>query len=166
MAKLTLGGKPIETSGDLPKVGTTAPNFELTAADLSTKTLKDYKGNYVVLNIFPSIDTNTCATSTRTFNTMMNKMENVNVICISRDLPFAQARFCSTEGLNNITHLADYKNDNFAKAYGVSFINGPLEHLHSRCIVVINPEGTITHTEQVTEIADEPNYDAVIDALK
>ncbi|AXT19811.1 thiol peroxidase [Flavobacteriaceae bacterium AU392] len=165
MAKLTLGGTPVETSGELPKVGTVAPDFKLTAVDLSTKTLKDYAGKNIVLNIYPSIDTSTCATSARKFNEAASAMENTVILCISRDLPFAQSRYCSSEGLENIINLADYKDNLFSKAYGVNFIDGPFETLHSRCIVVINSEGIITHTEQVQEIANEPNYDAVMSVL-
>lgn len=165
MAKLTLGGTPVETSGELPKIGHKAPNFKLTASDLSSKTLKDYTGKNVILNIFPSVDTNTCATSARKFNEAVNDMDNTIILCISRDLPFAQARFCNTEGLENIVSLADYKDNTFSNAYGVNFTNGAFETLHSRAIVVINDKGVIIHTEQVQEIADEPNYDLAMNAI-
>ncbi len=165
MANLTLGGTPVTTSGTLPKVGSKAPDFNLTATDLSTKSLNDYAGNNVILNIYPSVDTATCATSARTFNEALNNMKATKVLCISRDLPFAQSRFCAAEGLENIVNLADYKDSDFSDAYGIDFIDGPFKSLHSRCVVVINPEGIITHTEQVQEIGDEPNYEAAIRAV-
>lgn len=165
MANLTLGGNPVTTSGTLPKVGSKAPDFNLTASDLSTKSLSNYAGNHVILNIYPSVDTATCATSARKFNEALNNMENTKVLCVSRDLPFAQSRFCAAEGLENIINLADYKDSEFSNAYGVDFIDGPFKTLHSRCIVVINSEGIITHTEQVEEIANEPNYEAAMNAL-
>ncbi|WP_397362569.1 thiol peroxidase [Olleya sp. R77988] len=166
MASITLGGNPVETSGTLPKIGEKAPNFTLTATDLSTKSLSDYKGQKVVLNIFPSIDTGTCAASVREFNKVAADMENTTVLCISRDLPFAQARFCGAEGLENVENLSDYKTNAFSKDYGLDFTTEPLETLHSRCVVVIDENGIVQYTEQVPEIADEPNYKASLEALK
>jgi thiol peroxidase len=165
MATITLQGNPIQTSGELPKVGEKAPNFNLTANDLSTKTLSDFSGSKLVLNIFPSIDTGTCAQSVRTFNKEAAKVENTKILCISRDLPFAQARFCGAEGLENVINLSDFKSGEFGKTYGLNITDGPLEALHSRCVVVINENGVITHSEQVSEIADEPNYKAALEAL-
>ena len=165
MASVTLKGNTIHTSGTLPETGSKAPDFNLTAVDLSTKTLADFKGQQVILNIFPSIDTGTCAQSVRQFNKEASSLENTIVLCISRDLPFAQARFCGAEGLANVINLSDYKNGEFGKSYGLDFVDGPLEALHSRCIVVINSEGIVTHTEQVSEIVDEPNYEAALAAL-
>ncbi len=165
MANITLGGQAIATSGNLPNVGDKAPNFKLTASDLSTKTLEDYKGNTVVLNIFPSVDTPTCAASVKQFNTAASQLQNTKVLCVSKDLPFAQTRFCGAEGLDNVETLSDYKSSSFNDAYQVEIIEGALENLHSRCVVVINPEGVVTHTEQVSEIADEPNYEAVLKAI-
>lgn len=165
MAAVTLKGNTIHTSGNLPEKGSKAPNFNLTAVDLSTKTLADFQGLQLILNIFPSIDTGTCAQSVRQFNKEASNLENTKVLCISRDLPFAQARFCGAEGLENVINLSDFKNGTFGKTYGLDFIDGPLETLHSRCIVVINSEGTVTHTEQVAEIVDEPNYEAALAAL-
>ena len=165
MAIVTLKGNALETSGELPKVGSKAPNFTLTANDLSSKSLSDFVGNKVVLNIFPSIDTGTCAQSVRTFNKEASNLENTKVLCISHDLPFAQARFCGAEGLENVINLSDYKDGSFGKTYGLNFINGPLEALHSRCVVVIDEHGIITHTEQVPETVDEPNYEAALKAL-
>ena len=166
MAKITLGGNPIETIGNLPTAGTKAPDFKLTATDLSVKSLNDFEGNRLVLNIFPSIDTGTCAQSVRTFNKEASELENTKVLCISKDLPFAMDRFCGAEGLKNVINLSDYKTGNFGETYGLTIKNSVLETLHSRCVVVIDTNGNILHSEQVGEIADEPNYKAALDALK
>jgi len=166
MATVTLKGNPIQTSGELPKVGTKAPDFTLTTTDLGSKSLSDFAGSKVVLNIFPSVDTGTCAQSVRTFNKEASTLDNTKVLCISHDLPFAQARFCGAEGLENVVNLSDYKDGSFGKNYGLNFVNGPLDALHSRCVVVIDKNGMITHTEQVQEIVDEPNYKAALEALK
>jgi len=165
MATVTLKGNSIHTSGNLPKIGDQAPDFTLVKTDLSTATLADYKGKAVVLNIFPSIDTSPCSISVRQFNKKLNEIDDVTVLCISRDLPFAQARFCGAEGLENVINLSDFRNNSFGKAYGLDFIDGPLEGLHSRAIVVIDENGVITHTEQVSEIVNEPNYKAALEAL-
>jgi thiol peroxidase len=165
MANVTLGGTPVETIGNLPEVGSKAPNFKLTATDLSDKTNADYKGSRLVLNIFPSIDTSTCAQSVRTFNEKASALENTKVLCISKDLPFAMSRFCGAEGIENVENLSDYKTGDFGKHYGLAFKTGPFETLLSRCIIVIGIDGTILHTEQVTEIADEPNYESALGAL-
>ncbi|MFD2540780.1 thiol peroxidase [Lacinutrix gracilariae] len=165
MATVTLKGNPINTSGELPKVGSKAPDFSLTTTDLGTKSLSDFAGSKVVLNIFPSIDTGTCAQSVRTFNEKASSLENTKVLCISHDLPFAQARFCGAEGLENVINLSDYKDGSFGKAYGLNFTTGPLEALHSRSVVVIDEEGTVTYTEQVQETTEEPNYEAALKAL-
>jgi len=165
MATVTLKGNKINTSGFLPKTGSQAPDFKLVKTDLSIAKLSDYKGKAVVLNIFPSIDTGTCAQSVRQFNKELNEIDDIAVLCISRDLPFAQARFCGAEGLDNVINLSDFRDNSFGKAYGLDFIDGPLEGLHSRAIVVIDENGIITHTEQVSEIVDEPNYKAAFEAL-
>ncbi|MDP5157750.1 MAG: thiol peroxidase [Flaviramulus sp.] len=165
MAKITLGGNPVETSGNLPQIGSKAPNFKLTATDLSSKTLEDFKGSKLVLNVFPSIDTGTCAKSVRQFNKEASELENTKVLCISHDLPFAQARFCGAEGLENVVNLSDFKNGSFGKDYGLNFVTGPLETLHSRCVIVLDENGNILYTEQVAEIADEPNYKAALESL-
>lgn len=165
MADITLGGTPVKTIGNLPAVGSKAPDFKLTATDLTDKTNADYANKRLVLNIFPSIDTGTCAQSVRTFNEKASQLQNTKVLCISKDLPFAMARFCGAEGLENVESLSDYKTGKFGEDYSLSFANSALETLHSRCIVVIDTNGTILHTEQVTEIADEPNYQAAIDSL-
>ncbi len=165
MAAITLGGNPISTSGELPKVGSKAPQFNLVKNDLSIATLYDYAGSKLVLNIFPSIDTGTCATSVRTFNEKASQLTNTKVLCVSRDLPFAQKRFCGAEGLENVINLSDFNTGEFGKNYGLEIVGSVLNGLHSRAIVVIDETGTITHTEQVSEIANEPNYDAALAAL-
>lgn len=165
MASVTLGGTPVKTNGELPKIGTAAPAFGLTSVELSTKGLEDYAGQKVVMNIFPSVDTATCATSVRQFNQEAAELTNTKVLCISRDLPFAQKRFCGAEGIENVEMLSDFESGSFGKAYGLELAEGPFKGLHSRCIVVLNGEGTVIYTEQVSEIADEPNYTAALEAL-
>ncbi|WP_353083785.1 thiol peroxidase [Flavobacterium sp.] len=165
MASITLGGNPINTSGTLPTIGTSAPDFKLVKTDLSLATLADFKGSRLVLNIFPSIDTGTCATSVRTFNAKASSLENTKVLCISRDLPFAQKRFCGAEGLENVINLSDFNTGSFGKDYGLEITDSVLAGLHSRVVIVLDENGTILHTEQVSEIADEPNYEAAITAL-
>ncbi|MCR8667833.1 thiol peroxidase [Aestuariibaculum sp. M13] len=165
MATVTLKGNAIHTSGELPKIGTKAPDFKLTNTDLATVSLSDFAGSKVVLNIFPSIDTGTCAASVRAFNKEASELENTKVLCISHDLPFAMARFCGAEGLDNVVNLSDYKDGSFGKAYGLDFTDGPLETLHSRCVVVLDETGTVLYNEQVSEIVDEPNYKAALEAL-
>jgi len=165
MASITLGGNPIHTNGELPKVGTKAIDFNLVKTDLGTTTLADFAGSRVVLNIFPSIDTGTCATSVRKFNETASTLSNTKVLCISRDLPFAQKRFCGAEGLENVINLSDFKEGSFGKSYGLEITDGPLAGLHSRVVVVLDENGTILHIEQVNEIADEPNYDAALAVL-
>lgn len=165
MASITLGGNPINTSGTLPNIGTSAPDFKLVKTDLSLATLADFKGSRLVLNIFPSIDTGTCATSVRTFNSKASSLENTKVLCISRDLPFAQKRFCGAEGLENVINLSDFNTGSFGKDYGLEITDSVLAGLHSRVVIVLDENGTILHTEQVSEIADEPNYEAAITAL-
>ena len=165
MATVTLKGNNINTSGNLPKIGSQAPDFKLVKTDLSIASSNDFKGKSIVLNIFPSIDTGTCAQSVRQFNKELNEIDDVTVLCISRDLPFAQARFCGAEGLDNVINLSDFKDNSFGKTYGLDFIDGPLEGLHSRAIVIIDEKGIITYTEQVQEIVDEPNYKAALEAL-
>ncbi len=165
MASITLGGNPINTNGDLPTVGSKAPEFQLVKQDLSTTSLADFAGSKVVLNIFPSIDTNTCATSVRTFNAKASTLENTKVLCISRDLPFAQKRFCGAEGLENVINLSDFNTGNFGKDYGLEIVDGAFTGLHSRVVIVIDENGTIKHTELVPEIADEPNYESALAAL-
>ena len=165
MAQITLQGNQINTIGNLPKVGTKAPDFTLVKNDLSIGSLSDYKGQKVVLNIFPSLDTGTCAASVRRFNQEASKLENTKVLCISKDLPFAQARFCGAEGLEDVHNLSDFRTGEFGKAYGVEIIDGPLVGLESRAVVVVNEDGIVAYTQQVPEIVDEPDYDSALAAL-
>ncbi|WP_396145853.1 thiol peroxidase [Flavobacterium sp.] len=165
MAAITLGGNPINTNGSLPQVGSKATDFQLVKSDLSVATLADYAGSKLVLNIFPSIDTGTCATSVRTFNAKASALENTKVLCISRDLPFAQKRFCGAEGLENVENLSDFKEGSFGKNYGLEIVDGPLAGLHSRVVIVLDENGIVKHAEQVGEIADEPNYEVALAAL-
>lgn len=165
MAKITLKGNPIKTVGKLPKVGTKAPKFTLVKADLSKAKLKDYRGTKLILNITPSIDTGVCQVSVKKFNEAAAKLENTKVLYISKDLPFAQARWCGAEGVENVETLSDFVKGKFGKAYGVTIETGPMKGLHSRCVVVIDEEGIVKYTEQVSEIVDEPNYEAALNAL-
>lgn len=165
MADITLGGNPVKTSGELPHTGTQAPDFNLVKIDLSTASLSDFKGSKLVLNIFPSVDTGTCAASVRKFNEKASSLENTKVLCISRDLPFAQKRFCGAEGLDNVISLSDFKEGSFGKNYGLTIENGPLAGLHSRAVVVIDEHGKVKYSQQVSEIADEPDYDSALAAL-
>jgi thiol peroxidase len=165
MATITLQGNPIQTSGTLPAVGTQAPDFKLTKTDLSTTSLADFKGKRVVMNIFPSIDTGVCATSVKNFNERATQLENTAVLCISRDTPFAQNRFVSDEGLENVVNLSDLKDGSFGKDYGLTIAEGPFEGLHSRAVVVLDENGSVIYNEQVPEIAQEPNYLAALKTL-
>ncbi len=165
MAQVTLKGNPVQTIGDLPAVGSDAAGFTLVNTDLSEVSLADYKGKKVILNIFPSVDTGTCATSVRTFNEKASGLDNTVVLCISEDLPFAHARFCGAEGIENVVSLSAFRNDSFSKDYGVKIEDGPLKGLIARSIVVIGEDGKVLHTELVSEIVDEPNYDNAIAAL-
>ena len=165
MASVKLGGNAINTSGSLPQVGTNAPDFTLVKSDLSVASLADYKGSRVVLNIFPSIDTGTCATSVRTFNAKASTLDNTKVLCISRDLPFAQKRFCGAEGLENVENLSDFKDGSFGKNYGLEITDSVLAGLHSRVVIVLDENGVIKYSEQVPEIADEPNYENALAVL-
>ena len=165
MADITLKGNPINTIGNLPKVGSKASEFSLKTVALATNSLSDFIGKNIVLNIFPSVDTGTCATSVREFNKQAAKLENTVVLCISKDLPFAQARFCGAEGIENVVMLSDFANGSFGKDYGLEIINGPLADLHSRAVIVIDTNGKVVHTEQVPDIVDEPNYEAALNAI-
>ena len=166
MATITLKGNEINTKGSLPTTGSKASDFKLVATDLSIKTLANFKGQYLVLNIFPSIDTGTCATSVRNFNKEAASLVNTSVLCISRDLPFAQGRFCGAEGIENVIMLSDFNTGGFGKDYGLEITTGPLAGLTSRSVVVIDTEGKVIYTEQVSETTEEPNYDLALAALK
>lgn len=164
MATVTLRGNQINTSGELPAVGSKAPAFSLLGKDLGALTGDSLAGKKVVLNIFPSIDTPTCATSVRTFNERAAGRDDAVVVCVSEDLPFAQNRFCGAEGIENCVTASGFRND-FADSYGVRLLDGPLAGLMARAIVVLDADGTVVHTELVPEIAQEPDYDAALGAL-
>lgn len=165
MSTVTLKGQTYSTNGALPEIGSKAPSFNLKKVDLTSTTLEDYNGFNVILNIFPSIDTATCAASVRAFNERASNLENTKVICVSRDLPFAQKRFCGAEGIENVITASDFASGEFGKTYGIELLDGPLHALHARAIVVIDPNGYVKYTELVPEIANEPNYDAAIAAI-
>ena len=165
MAEITLKGNPIHTSGNLPAVGSDAPAFTLTDNGLAPKTLADYAGKTVVLNIFPSVDTPVCAASSRRFNSEISGKEGAAVLCISADLPFAQKRFCGAEGLDNVATLSSFRNPEFAESYGCRIEDGPLAGLLARAVVVVAGDGKVKHAELVPEIAQEPNYEAALAAL-
>lgn len=165
MAEITLGGNPVQTAGELPAVGTPAPSFALTDAELGERTLADYAGKSIVLNIFPSLDTGVCAASVRRFNELAARREDAVVLCISADLPFAQGRFCGAEGIDGVVTLSAFRSPSFGNDYGVRMTDGKLAGLLSRAVVVVDGSGTVTYTEQVPEIAQEPDYDAALAAL-
>ncbi len=164
MAETALGGNPVHTVGDLPAVGSPSPSFAITKGDLSEVTADDYAGQRVILNIFPSIDTATCATSVRTFNEKASALDNTVVLCVSADLPFAQGRFCGAEGLTNVVTASTFRSD-FGTAFGVTLADGKLAGLLARAVVVLDEHGTVIHSQLVPEIAQEPDYDAAIDSL-
>ena len=166
MAKTALKGTPVNTVGNLPSVGTSAPAFTLSQNDLSDITLSSLKGKKVILNIFPSLDTAVCAASVRKFNAELDKLANTTVVCASRDLPFAHGRFCETEGLKNVVSASEFKDRAFSKSYGVEIADGPLAGLFARAIVVIDEQGKVVYTELVPEITTEPNYEAALVAAK
>ena len=165
MAIIALKGNTINTIGNLPKIGTKALDFKLTAIDLTKKSLSDFNGKKIILNIFPSVDTGTCATSVREFNKKVADLENTVILCISKDLPFAQARFCGAEGIDNVIMLSDFADGNFGTSYQLEIADGHLAHLHSRAIVIINEDGNVVYTEQISEIVNEPNYKAALNAI-
>jgi len=164
MASITLKGAPFSTVGNLPSVGSDAPSAGFTKTDLSDVNVSDYKGKRLVLNIFPSVDTPTCATSVREFNAKASSLNNVAVVCISADLPFALGRFCGAEGIDNVESASTFRS-NFGSEFGATIENGPLSGLLSRAVVVIDENGKVLYNEQVTEIADEPNYDNALAVL-
>lgn len=165
MTSITLKGQQVHTVGTLPAVGTEAKDFTLTAVDLSEKSLHDFKGKYVILNIFPSVNTGVCAASVRKFNEDAANLPNTTVLCISKDLPFAQAQFCGAEGIKNVVMLSDFRSS-FGKEYGVEIADSPMKGLLSRAVVVVDPEGKIIYEEQVPEIAQEPDYEAALNTIK
>jgi thiol peroxidase len=164
MATTALGGNPVHTVGDLPSVGAPSPSFTLTKGDLSDVTPADLAGKRVVLNIFPSIDTPTCATSVRKFNEIAAGLDNTVVLCVSADLPFAQGRFCGAEGITNVVTASTFRSD-FGTAYGLTMADGRLAGLLARSVVVLDEHGTVVYNQLVPEIAQEPDYDAAIASL-
>lgn len=165
MAKITLKGNEISTVGNLPTVGSPAPDFTVVKTDLGTATLGDYKGKTVVLNIFPSIDTGVCAASARRFNSEAGNRSNTVVLCVSADLPFAHKRFCEAEGLNNVVPASVFRSPDFGISYGQTISSGVLTGLLARAVVVIGPDGRVKYTEQVPEIGQEPDYQAALDSI-
>ena len=165
MAKITLKGNEIETIGNLPSIGTKAPDFELINNNLAQVSLKDFEGSRLVLNIFPSLDTGTCAASVRHFNKVASELNNTKVLCISKDLPFAQARFCGAEGIDNVVTLSDFATGAFGKDYQVEIETGPLAHLLSRAVIILDENKKVIYNQQVPEIVDEPDYESALAAL-
>jgi len=166
MATITFKGNPIHTRGSLPRTGRKAPSFRLTRGDLTDVTLETFKGKKKVLNIVPSLDTGVCAASARRFNQIAAGLENTVVLTVSNDLPFAQSRFCQAEGVDKVITLSQLRDRKFGKSYGVEIVDGPLAGLLSRAIVVLDQEDRVLYTQQVAEIAQEPDYEAALKALK
>ncbi|WP_172919537.1 thiol peroxidase [Capnocytophaga canis] len=164
MATITFKGGAVHTQGELPQVGAVAPDFKAVKTDLSEVSLQDFNGKKLVLNIFPSIDTGVCAASARRFHQEVAALDNVVIACISKDLPFAFSRFCAAEGIDDLVMLSDFRGE-FSQNYHVTFTDGPLKGLLSRCIVVIDEKGHVIHNEQVAETANEPNYAAALAKL-
>jgi len=164
MAQITLKGNPCNTSGELPAVGGGAPNFSLVAGDLSEKTLADFSGKKVIFNIIPSLDTPVCAVSAKTFNEKVGQLGNAVVVNVSADLPFAQKRFCESNQVEHVHNLSCFRNSQFGQDYGVQIVDGPLAGLLARAIVVVDEQGGVSYTELVPEIAQEPNYEAALNA--
>lgn len=165
MATTRYGDLEVNTAGDLPAVGSTAPAFHLTGADLSDVTSGALAGTDVVLNIFPSIDTGVCATSVRTFNERAAGLEGATVVCVSADLPFALARFCGAEGIERVTTASTFRDPGFGSDYGVAMVDGPFRGLLARAVVVIGADGVVRHVELVPSVGQEPDYDAALAAL-
>lgn len=165
MKQVTFQGNPVKVVGSLPMTGEQAKDFSLTASDLSDLTLSSLKGQNVVINIFPSIDTPICATSVKRFNEEASKLENTTVLCVSADLPFAVGRFCEIEGIANVKHASTFRSGDFAETYGVAIPEGALRGLTTRAVICVNEDGVVTHSELVPEITNEPNYEAAIKAL-
>lgn len=164
MPTVTLGDKPVAISGELPRVGDAAPAFSLTGDDLGAVTLADYAGQHLVLNIFPSVDTPVCAASVKRFNEEAAQLENTAVLCVSRDLPFAQGRFCGAEDIERVRCASEMRDTSFGDAYGVRIVEGPLAGLLARAVVVVDPAGRVVHSQLVPAIEDEPDYEAALGA--
>lgn len=166
MTTVTFHGDSLDVAGSLPQAGSSAPDFTLTGADLGDVKLADFKGQKLLLNIFPSIDTGVCATSVRTFNKRAAELNNTTVLCVSADLPFAAGRFCAAEGIENVKTASTFRNPEFLANYGVQLTSGPVRGLAARAVVCVDEQGKVTHSELVAEVTNEPNYDAAINALK
>lgn len=166
MADITLNGNSFSTVGCLPELNSAAPDFKLTKNDLTETTLKDYLGKTIILNIFPSLDTPVCAVSVRTFNQKASNLKDSVVLCISKDLPFAQARFCGSEGLDNVVTLSDFRTGCFGKEYGITISNGPLAGLFARAVIILDKNGKVIYRELIEEVSQEPNYEAALKILK
>jgi thiol peroxidase len=165
MTIITFNGSPLHTIGELPKVGTEAPDFILTKTDLSEISLKNCQGKKVLLNIFPSLDTSTCGNAMRQFNTLAEQFKNIMFLCISADLPFAQKRFCTAEHLQNVQPVSVFRHPKFGQDYGVTILDGPLAGLLSRAVLILDTRGIVIYTQQVQELSNEPDYSAMMDAL-
>jgi thioredoxin-dependent peroxiredoxin len=165
MAKLTLKGEPVNSSGNLPAIGSKAPDFKLVKSDLSYLKLSDLRGKKVILSIFPSQETSTCSASIRRFNQLAAGKKNVMVLGISKDLPFAHKRFCESEGIANVVTLSGYRDQEFGKLYGVDVLNGVFGGLYARSVIIIDENGKVVYTQQVSEMANEPDYEDVLAAL-
>jgi thiol peroxidase len=165
MAKITLKGNPVNTTGNLPSKGSKAPDFTLVKTDLGNLSLSELKGKRVILSISPSYDTSVCATSVRKFNQMAAGKTNTVVLAITKDLPFAHNRFCTAEGITNVVSLSGFRDTTFGKSYGIEIVDGSFKGLYARGIIAINEDGIITHTQLVPEIAQEPDYEAALAAL-
>lgn len=165
MAQVTLKGNSMNTAGELPAVGSQLPSFALIAGDLSSKTAADFAGKNLVLNIFPSIDTPTCASSVRNFNKLAAGKTDTAVLCISADLPFAQGRFCGAEGIDGVENLSTFRSSEFGGDFGTQLVDGPLAGLQARAVVVADADGKVLHTQLVADIADEPDYEAALSVL-
>jgi thiol peroxidase len=166
MSKVTLKGSPVNTIGELPVVGSKAPEFSLVGTNLEDVKNTDFAGKRIVLNIFPILDTATCAASVRKFNIEAAKLEDASVVCVSKDLPFAHGRFCSAEGISNVVSASEFRGNNFCKNYGVMITDGPLQGLMARAVVVLDKDGTVLHSQLVPEITEEPDYQSALDSLK
>tara|TARA_A100001037_G_scaffold275772_1_gene274521 strand:+ start:37 stop:537 length:501 start_codon:yes stop_codon:yes gene_type:complete len=165
MTQIKLGEQTVDLCGELPAVGSQAPDFLLADNDLVNLTLKDFEGKRLVLNIFPSLNTPVCSASTHKFNELASEMENTTVLCISRDLAFNQKQFCLANDLNNVTFLSDMRNESFANDYGILHVNGKFQGLLARCVLIIDADGTIRYTQLVEQTGNEPDYDDVLNAL-
>lgn len=166
MSQVTLKGNPVNTIGELPSVGSHAPEFSLVGSNLGDVKNTDFAGKRMILNIFPSLDTATCAASVRRFNVEASKLDNAAVVCVSKDLPFAHGRFCTTEGIANVVSASEFRSNSFGKSYGVMITDGPLQGLMARAVVVVDADGKVLHTQLVPEITEEPDYEAALKSLK